>query len=344
MNIKGIILGLISSLAISGAVAQVEQDDMYFNAKDRAKLNEARKSDAVAMASNSVRNREDEEFNPTDSYSARNVNPEYTSRANTQSSQADEEDYYVSNYRYDNQSNFNNWNNNFNSWYGSSWYRPNFYSPNMYGWNSPYAYGFNDPYSSPWYDPYYSNNRWSSSFSFYYGSYWNRPYCLSGFNSYYGSGSYWNYRYPQTVVIVNNGESGGRGISYGKRPTRGSAIVGNNQGNRSRDNSVIGSGGRTDNSGGRVTTNRNQSEYYNRNWNNTNTSSPAMDSRQSTQSNRPSYNSNNNSSNSSFGSSNSGRSNSSFGSGSSNSGSSAPTRTSSSGSSSSNGGRTRGGN
>ena len=46
MKIKVILLGLVSSLMITGAVAQgVENDDMYFNSKDRAKLRAQREAE-----------------------------------------------------------------------------------------------------------------------------------------------------------------------------------------------------------------------------------------------------------------------------------------------------------
>ena len=122
----------------------IEQDDMYFNSTDRAKLREARKTNEVALASVKKTNRNsdayEETLNPTDSYSARNVNPEYTSRAQSQTAREEDEDYFVSNYNYrnSNQNNFNNWNNNFNNWYGNSWYRPNYWGPSINAWNSPY--------------------------------------------------------------------------------------------------------------------------------------------------------------------------------------------------------------
>jgi hypothetical protein len=201
MKNKILLLSFISLIGTGNLLAQgVEHDDMYFNSKDRAKLREARKSTEVALASARKTKKEDtaeEDLNPTDSYSARNVNPEYTSRSNSQTAKAEEEDYFVNNYQYSTQSNYNNWNNNFNDWYGNSWYRPNYWAPSIYAWNSPY-YGYYDSWNSPWYDPNWSYNGWSSSFSFYYGNswnygwggnynYWNRPYC--GNNSYYGYGS-----------------------------------------------------------------------------------------------------------------------------------------------------------
>jgi hypothetical protein len=355
MKIKVILLSLVSSVIMGGALAQgVENDDMYFNSKDRAKLQALRKSEAVAtLASAKKAKKESDELdNPTDSYSARNINPEYTSRSQSRTARDDDENYYVNNYRYNNYSGYNNWNNNFRNWYGNPWYTSNFYSPYISGWNSPY-YGYYDSFYSPWNDPYWSYNGYSSSFSYYYGNtwnyswggnynYWNRPYCASnynnyygGYSAYYGSNWYWNnYRYPNTVVIVNNGDGNGRQVTYGKRPTRGSSVVGNAE-NRSRS-SIYPNGGDTGNSGGRTSTSG-RTEYYNRTWRNSPTNNSTYDSRSSTQNNRSSSwtsPSNNHSNNSTYSPSRSSN-NSSYGGGSSN-------RSSSSSSGGGSNGRSRG--
>ena len=294
MKIKGILFATISLLGISGVFAQeVEHDDMYFNATHREKL---KAQQATASTTKEKFKKfeavEEESVNPTDSYSARNVNPEYTSRQHTEAAQADDEDYYVNNYRYENRNNFDNWNNNYNQWYNSSWYRPNYYGAGINSWNSPY-YGYNR-YNSPWADPYWSYNGWSTAFSYYHGNSWNygwggnynyynRPYY--GWDSYYGGGygsGYWNnYRYPGTVVVINNGEAG-RKVVYGKRPTRGNAMVSEQSGTRTRSN--VYNSGRNDNSGGRAaTSNRRQQEYYNRSQNPSNST---FDNSNNSQNNR----------------------------------------------------------
>ena len=105
---------------------------MYFNSKDRAKLKAAKASEGFyRQASKRPRSKQvpDEAVNPTDSYSARNVNPEFAARSNSQTAQADNQDYFVNNYQYNNASNFNNWNNNFNNWYSNPWYGANYYDP-----------------------------------------------------------------------------------------------------------------------------------------------------------------------------------------------------------------------
>jgi hypothetical protein len=183
MKTKITLFSLVLSLIAAGAFAQVEQDDMYFNAKDREKLKESQKASGIALASSrkKAKQEEDELNNPKDTYSARNVNPEYTSRSHSETAQEDEEDYFVNNYRFNKANQYNDWNGNFNNWYGNSWYRNNYWGPSINAWNSPY-YGYYDSFNSPWYDPYWSRNGWSSSFSFYYGTGWN-----------YGWGGYYNY-------------------------------------------------------------------------------------------------------------------------------------------------------
>ncbi|MEX1240675.1 MAG: hypothetical protein WEB30_13200 [Cyclobacteriaceae bacterium] len=305
MKIKGILLATFSLLGICGAFAQVEYDDMYFNSEDRAKLKAQGTTElAYNTPTKSKQIRiEEESANPTDSYSARNVSPEYTARQQSETAQADEENYFVDNYQY-NRIQLNDWNNNYNNWYNSSWYRSNYYGTGINTWNSPY-YGYNRC-NSPWYDPYWSHTGWSSSFSYHYGNswnygwggsynYWNRPY-YGWNNPYYGwdpymgmyGGSYWNnYRYPSTIVVVNPGDRGD--AFYGKRPTRGTSIVSDRSNVRSRT-SVTNAVRNDANSGGRISTqNRKQDEYYNR-YNSRQRSagypSSTYDSRSNTQNNR----------------------------------------------------------
>ena len=287
MKTKVILTGLIAAIAFSGAVAQeIEHDDMYFNSNDRVKLKAVRQTEQVAVASNRKDRIAEDDSNPTDSYSARNTNPEYTSRSQSKNAR-EEEDYYVTNYR-SNQNDFNR-SNNFNSWYGSSWYRPNYWSQSMYGWNSPYygsSYGM-------W------GNPWASSLSFYYGSSWNYGWGANnwwgnnywdnyygGYCPYYSYASAWTpYRsfgggyYPTRVVVINDNDrySG----TYGKRNSRSSQLNRDTDGSN-RSDGRIADGGRTrENSGGRLSDNSSRekrTEYYNSNWRNSSQSSGSFSS------------------------------------------------------------------
>jgi hypothetical protein len=332
MKSKVALLSLVSFLFTFAASAQgIENDDMYFNSKDRAKLVAAKASEASYSASIKKTKKEKESeaevpVNPTDSYSARNVNPEYEARSNSQTAQADDEDYFVNNYRYNTASNFNNFNNNFNRWYNNPWYGGNFYDPYINSWNTPYYGSYYDVWGNPWRNPYYRSG-WSSSFSYHWGSSWNygwgmnfgwgnygfgNPYNAWGWDPYYGSyygwGSRYNY-YPSTIIIVNN-ENGGRGVVYGKRATSSRTSVSGdnivNTGSRTRSTATVNptTSGGNENVGGRVSTstNRRQEEYYNRSWRSTNSqnSSPSRSTSRSNDNTNSNWNNGNANRNSSY--------------------------------------------
>ncbi len=228
----------------------------------------------------------DEAVNPTDSYSARNVNPEYQARTNSQTAQADNQDYFVNNYKYNNASNYNNWNNSFNNWYSNPWYGSNYYDPYINSFNSPYYGSRYDMWGNPWCNPYYQAG-WGSSFSYHWGSSYNYGwgmnvgygnYAYNPYNAwgawgspYYGASSYYGYGgygYPTKVVIV---ESGYHGPVYGKRSSRSSQLSGDNgRVARSYNREAV----QTDTNqrptiGGRTSSSVNtQSDYYNRGWRN----------------------------------------------------------------------------
>jgi hypothetical protein len=308
MKIKGIVLGLMIACAAGTVVAQ-ENDDMYFNSKDRAKLN-AKKAKEVTTAtpSNETASAEEvdnsDEFTPTESYSTRNTNPEYTSRSNSEIAQTDNEDYFVSDYRDNNAQSLNRFNNNYSNWYNNSWYSNGYFASSMYGYNSPYYNGYCSPWNSgfnsgwygsvgySWGSPYYGGY-WGSGYSpwdYGYGSYgYGYPY-VSYYGSswaYYGGGwnNYYNNWGGNNVIIIDNGSS--RGVAYSKRPTRGGMLNTESAGNRTRSQIIsrgdANSGGRDANSGGRVATSTSgrtqqqtagrQEEYYNRSWRRTSESS-----------------------------------------------------------------------
>jgi hypothetical protein len=307
MKIKGIVLGLMIACAAGTVMAQ-ENDDMYFNSKDRAKLNAKKAKEAAVAPSNETVSTEEvdnsDEFTPTESYSTRNTNPEYTSRSNSEVAQTDNEDYFVSDYRDNSAQSLNRFNNNYSNWYNNPWYTNGYFASSMYGYNSPYYNGFCSPwnsgYNSGWYasvgyswgSPYYGGY-WGSGYSpwdYGYGSYgYGYPY-VSYYGSswaYYGGGwnNYYNNWGGNTVIIVDNGSS--RGVAYSKRPTRGGMLNTESAGNRTRSQIIsrgdANSGGRRDaNSGGRVATSTSgrtqqtagrQEEYYNRSWRRTSESS-----------------------------------------------------------------------
>ncbi len=297
MKNKVLILNLAALLFASAAFAQsVENDDMYFNSSDRAKIKAQRVSAQPSYSASAKSKKsevlEDVYINPTDTYSARNVNPEFAARSNSQTAQADDQDYFVNNYQYKTSSNLNNWNNAYSSMYNNPMYSSNYYGSSINSWNSPYYGSAYDSWGNPWCNPYYRSG-WSSSFSYYMGSNWNYgwggmgmgmglsygygnygygyPYNAWGPSYGYGGGFY----YPSTIVVVNNGSYGeaGHNIAYGKRATRGGTITSPQEvtSNRSRSVYVATPADSRTSDGGRVSSpgrSQSQADYYNRSWRN----------------------------------------------------------------------------
>lgn len=244
MNTRIYLLTIMSFFVSAVAAQNIENDDMYFNSEDRAKVFAAREASASSRVSEQIEEEEQrEDVNPTDSYSGRNVNPEYISRSQNEIAEEDEENYYVDDYRLNNQRNFNSWNSQYNNWYNNPWYSSAYYAPSIHGWNSPYYGSRYDPWGSPWNNPYYRSG-WSSSFSYYWGNSWDYGWGSNfGWGMSYGWGNNWGWRnpwrsawgypgyfdpyyghgygYPTRVVVVENNR---RQPVYGKRGSRSSSI------------------------------------------------------------------------------------------------------------------------
>jgi hypothetical protein len=262
MKTRLIIIGMVIGVS-AGAFAQ-EYDDMYFRSKDREMLTTSVSSPSAGKDSYSSFKKKhfedvtmlDEYINPSDSYSARNINPEYIARSSSAQATADEGNYFVEGYspqmlnsmNRNNTSNFNTMN---NSWYNTGWFGPSFYgarSPySFYGMNDPWmmnrfgygmgmgmydpwmmnrygaGFGWNDPWMmNPYRTGFGFNQGWSLSMN----SFWGNSFGGSWFNPYFGNSwgmSPWNnfyhpgYYRPNTVVVVTDGSN------YSKRPSRSSA-------------------------------------------------------------------------------------------------------------------------
>ena len=237
MRTRIVIGSLVASMMTFQVLAQrAENDDMYFTAKDREKLR-------AENASMSVNTRIDNDYkafkkkhfdkdeeetviidadtvNPTDSYSARHVNPEYISRSNSEQASEDES-YYVEGYTppsnygnsqsYDNYSSngYNNWNNN------NNWNNP------YNSWNNPYNNCFSC--SNMW-NPYYGGSGLSLSFGYGWGNMYNPWNYGMGYGSYNPYGGYYSpYAYGYGYPYYGGYEV--RRVNYGKRPSRHSAVV-----------------------------------------------------------------------------------------------------------------------
>lgn len=276
-NLKQILTVVFSCLVAITAFSQ-EFDDMYFNSKDRAKLNERKISADLGLTKNNAEIRgADAPINPTDSYSARNINPEYSSQINSGSVPPVEDNYFIQDFQpkgvNQNISNCNCGSGSFyNPYYGNNaWNNP--YYGNMGGFGSPYGSYYGSPWGYPSYGGFNSglsmsmNYGWGSynpgfyvGLGYGYGSYsnfWN-PYSNPWRNGYYGS------YYPGQVIIIENGNNLGTKVSYSKRSSRSSNI------NHSVDNSRPSSVANVNNTGrDAVNSGRSRSatpEYYDRGW------------------------------------------------------------------------------
>ena len=298
--------GMISSHAYSQSV---EYDDMYFNRKDREKQRE------ITMASNQSRtstqrtttntskSEQMSRFNPTDSYSARNVNPDNSqnlSATGKKNAFADDEylpEEYADGYR-----------NAQMAQTGNSMYNSGFYGPRFSAWNSPYfgMGGMYDPWMmsgpmwggpsmmsmnmgfygrnsmmwgmNPWMmDPFmqhgamaFNSWAWDPWFSPRWGS-------MSGFyGGMYGGGmhnNFWGRNNWGCTTVVIVGDNYNSHISRTRRPSRGGSFNSteyNNTNVRSRENNNV------------VSNNMNRQNNTGRYDNTRNTTVNRYDSRQAT--------------------------------------------------------------
>jgi hypothetical protein len=341
MKIRITFLSMLAVSAAFVASAQVvEYDDMYFNSKDRAKM----QASAPLTLKNIPKSISKEQevataINPTDSYSARNVNPEYISQSTVNPSGSTEPaPYFIPDYtptainqNLTTNSSSSSWNNcncasSFNNpyygmtpGYGSGFY-PSMAMSGMYGYN-PYSYGGYNGFNSGW------SSMMSIGFGMGMGSYY--PYGGSPYmNNYYGMNYYGGYNsyYPSNVVIINNDNYNNR-VAYGKRVSRSSDL--NNSvtiNNRSTAMVTTDTQGRVRGAGGRVSSDGNTSStsYYQSGWrSNPDTNSEARSSwsnsgRSGGGSNNSGFSNSRSNSSSFFDSGSSSRSSSSWGGGNSN--------------------------
>jgi len=285
MKTKYTLLTGLAMLAITAAFGQVEHDDMYFNAKDRAQQNafkevvlakQYKQQDAQAVKSAPI--------NPTDSYSGRSVNPEYTNRLKTNPNLGNSDtEYFVSGYQpvtLNQKLAGNNCNCNINTFggfgmnqgFGSPY--NNFYSPwgMNGGFGSPYG-GFNSPWGmNSGFQAFQPG--WSSMLGFSFGSMnswgnpWNNygygggyfPYNNYGFGMPYGG--YGSSYYGNNMTIVNNGGDYRNPVVYGKRANRSSDT--NNTIDYARPETNVTRTGREFSTG--RSRSESESQYYDRNW------------------------------------------------------------------------------
>jgi len=283
---------LAVSTAMIASAQVVEYDDMYFNSKDRAK---AQASKPLILKNISNQHEVATAINPTDSYSARNVNPEYISQSTVNpSGSAEPAPYFIPDYAPTainqnlNGNSSSSWNNCNCAMAGSNPYfgmmpggfggfgSPYGYGSSMYGFN-PYGYGGYNGFNSGWssmmsigmgmgmgnFYP-YGGSAWGMGYGMGMGGspFWNNYY---GMNSFGGYG--FNNYYPGNVVIINNGDYNNRGVAYGKRASRSSDLNNTvNSNNRSTTMVTTDSQGRVRGANGRVSGDANSGSYYQSGW------------------------------------------------------------------------------
>jgi hypothetical protein len=270
-------IALLAFFTVVISVRAQEYDDMYFRSKDRAKINADRLHAQNVQEEDVVQSK----INPTDSYSARNVNPEYTSRTRFNDTAKDDAPYFISGYNPVDPTGVNG---NLSSYNPGGFYSPYYGNNSMF--NNPYGYGAGWGSSNPYRmglmssfgcmfggmgSGFYGSMGYGSMWGSPYDMFWNNYYGMnnmwgsyySPFNNYYGYGYYGRGYYPGTIVVINNGDNG-RNVSYQKRMNRSNNV--NNIVDRSsrndaisRDNGTV--GGRT-----RSSANDQQSQYYDRSW------------------------------------------------------------------------------
>ena len=142
-------LGLAMTILLGSAsysFAQInENDDLYFNRTDRVVAYKPKEVEPVKLKKEQVE--QEYSTNPQESYSAKNVNPDFLARYSAQPKQKDAEseetpEYFNEDYQASNNNNFTPTN-------------PTNFGP---GWNDPYyGWRWNNPRFSrwnTWYDPF----------------------------------------------------------------------------------------------------------------------------------------------------------------------------------------------
>lgn len=277
MKTRSVLVAGLVGLSFLANAQKDENDDMYFNRKDRAKLNAGKSFLVRETAAASVNtDLASNAGNPTDTYSGRSVNPEY---AGPSTATAKQQTYFPSGFNYNptgvNSNLYNNYNSSYNSSYGCNCYGSNYgmgYNPYMM---NGFGYGYS-PYSSMYSSMYYSPYSMFSPYSM-MGSGWSLGY---GYGSYYGYGSpymsgYYGYGWPYSYYSYYPYSYGGYGSGsgdhgnprvIGHRPSRSDmhSMAGTRTGNYYTSSYSNGGTGRTVTGGRNAASNNNS--YYDRSW------------------------------------------------------------------------------
>jgi hypothetical protein len=255
---------LAAALAMTVMATAQELDDMYFNARDRVVLAESNQAAmAVRYAAQDQKAVKTNPVNPSDSYTGRGVNPEFSAQQkNGAEIIQNNPDYFLSTYApkdvngnlYSGNSTASSCGCNTGSAYSSMAYSGfgnpygNFYSPYGYG-GSPYTsmgYGYNG---------YSSMMSMSIGFGSMYSPYYGGMYSPYSMYSPYGYSGYGN---PYTSAYVTGADV--NQTTYGRRPVRASSVTTQPFYTGTTAAAVTGTNGRT-----RATA-PGQSNYYDPSW------------------------------------------------------------------------------
>lgn len=230
---------LVALMWLCGFAAIVlaqENDDMYFRAKDRQKP-----AAGKSFTSNYEQFKkqhfpeaaEEENLNPTESYSARQVNPEFISRSQAGTAATQDEGYFDENYsnvdqalRFNNMYYYNNPWIGWNAGWNNAWLYRN--------WNCPWYSGYYDPWLDPWMSPwgytpgwnYGFNNMWwpgYSGWSMTIGYTWGNNCAWNNWGPSYTWWNNWGIWNRPVYVIVQKPEVN---RNYGKRSSQTNIIAG----------------------------------------------------------------------------------------------------------------------
>ena len=321
MKTKLIVTWIAVSLISLTAYSQVETDDMYFRAGDRVKPNRDK-----VMAENVITPKKlaeasdiNQAINPTDSYSARNINPEYSSQLKENESVVVEDNYFSPDFQprsvNQNISNCNCSQGSFYNPYGAGGFN-SFNSP-FYPYGYPGGFNSFNRFSAFGYPYSGFNSGFNSGFGLSTGFGWGgfNPAFYGGlgygaFNGFYDPffGSSFGF-FPRTRVVFVNTDAASRVVNA-RRPTRSTNTNNAVTGNSRTTSTVAPSGQRTTLSSGRTGTVSSSTDYYDKGWRKAQQTNPAgrfqNNSGTINNSNTRTINNNNTRSNYNWGNSNSG--------------------------------------
>lgn len=213
---------LAAFLGCSGMATGQEVDDMYFNARDRVTHNEAANAAmAIQYAEQDLRATKTNPVNPSDTYTGRGVNPEYSAQQkNGAEIVSGSPDYFLASFKPKDI--------NSNLYSGSATTRTSCgcspYTSAYSGFGNPYG-SFYSPYGySPYgYSP-YSSMGMGGMYSP-YGSAWNMS-LMYGMGSMYGYPSMYSpygYYSPYAPTVVGGYDP--VQTTYGRRAVRASSVA-----------------------------------------------------------------------------------------------------------------------